>query len=88
MQAIYDHEKITVYWDRAAESSIDSLTGYSDFEGYRIYRSSDGGETWGSYWDKIYDYEDPSNHVGWEPMEQYDIRGLRDSTHCIYSNGY
>ncbi|SVD34009.1 uncharacterized protein METZ01_LOCUS386863, partial [marine metagenome] len=40
VQAIYDHEKITVYWDRAAESSIDSLTGYSDFEGYRIYRSS------------------------------------------------
>jgi hypothetical protein len=86
IQAVYDHEKITIYWDRVAEKSIDPLSGYSDFEGYRIYRSTDGGETWGSYWDKIYNYSD--DHVGWEPLEQYDIRSLRDSSHCIYSNAY
>ena len=54
VQAIYGHESITIYWDRSAESSIDPLTGYSDFEGYRVFRSTDGGETWGSHWDKIY----------------------------------
>ena len=86
IQAIYDHEKITVYWDRSAENSIDPLSGYSDFEGYRIYRSTDGGETWGTYWDKIYNYSD--DHVGWEPEAQYDLRGVKDSTHCIYSNAF
>ena len=37
IQAVYDHEKITITWDRKAESSIDPLTGYSDFEVYHIY---------------------------------------------------
>ena len=32
IQAMYGHEKITITWDRKAESSIDPLTGYSDFE--------------------------------------------------------
>ena len=41
-------EKIRLTWDDLAENSIDPLTGYSDFEGYRIYRSIDGGKTWGS----------------------------------------
>ena len=86
VNAVYDHEEITIYWGRAAEASIDPLSGYSDFEGYRIYRSTDGGNTWGSHWEKIYDYSD--NHVGWKPLRQYDIRSLRDSSHCIYSNAY
>ncbi|MCX6639908.1 MAG: hypothetical protein NTW14_05425 [bacterium] len=29
--------KVTLYWDNSAESAIDSLTGFKDFEGYRIY---------------------------------------------------
>jgi len=86
IQAIYDHEQITVYWDKSAEKSIDPLSGYSDFEGYRIYRSTDGGETWGAFWDKIYNYSD--DQVGWEPKAQYDLRGIKDSTHCNYSNAY
>ncbi|MBC8255699.1 MAG: hypothetical protein H8E85_00115, partial [Candidatus Marinimicrobia bacterium] len=88
VQAIYDHEKITIYWDRASEKSIDPLSKYSDFEGYRVFRSTDGGETWGAHWDKIYDYSTPPNQVGWEPWRQYDLRGLRDSSHCIYSDAF
>ena len=46
LKAVYEHEYVKLIWDKKAESSIDPLTGYSDFEGYRIYRSSDGGNNW------------------------------------------
>ena len=32
---------VTIYWDDAAENSSDVLTGYYDFEGYKIYKSLD-----------------------------------------------
>ena len=41
------HHRVFLAWDNVAEASIDSATGYADFEGYRIYRSTDFGETWG-----------------------------------------
>ena len=40
--ATVNHNEILVSWDALAQQSIDSLTGYADFEGYRIYRSKDG----------------------------------------------
>jgi len=86
IQAMYDHEKITITWDRIAESSIDPLTGYSDFEGYRIYKSTDGGVTWGKSWNRIYDHD--GNQVGWEPFAKYDLTEYSDSLHCIYKNAY
>ena len=61
VQAVSSSEQIILMWDNKAESSIDPLTGYSDFEGYRIYRSTDGGQTWGKSWNRIYDYL--GNHV-------------------------
>ncbi len=39
--------KVTLFWDRRSETSTDVMTGYNDFEGYRVYKSTDGGETWG-----------------------------------------
>ena len=86
LKAVYDHEFVKLIWDKKAESSIDPLTGYSDFEGYRIYRSSDGGNNWGSSWNKIYDYS--GNHVGWKPYAQFDLDFKSDSLHCIYSDKY
>ncbi len=35
-------ERVTLYWDDVAEGSIDPITG-KDFQGYRIYRSTDPG---------------------------------------------
>lgn len=35
-----EDKRITLYWDDVAESANDPLTGH-DFEGYRIYRSTD-----------------------------------------------
>jgi len=86
IQAFSEHEKITLYWDKSAENSIDPETGYSDFEGYRLYRSSDGGETWGKLWDKVYDYS--GNLVNWKPFAQYDLNEKQDTSRCIYSNSY
>lgn len=34
-------KRVTLYWDNAAEVSVDPLTGVNDFEGYKIYRSED-----------------------------------------------
>ena len=82
VQAIKNHEKITLMWDSKAENSIDPLTGYSDFAGYRIYRSTDGGITWGT---KIFNL---GNHVGWKSYAQFDLIAELDSLHCIYSNKY
>ncbi|NHZ84383.1 MAG: hypothetical protein GWP19_00700 [Planctomycetia bacterium] len=33
--------KVMLYWDRVAESSYDKVLGEYDFEGYRIYKSTD-----------------------------------------------
>ncbi len=40
--AVAGDHKVTLYWDDVAESSVDPISG-QDFEGYRIYRSTDLG---------------------------------------------
>ena len=75
---------VTIYWDDAAENSSDVLTGYYDFEGYKVYKSLDGGSTWGSASDRIYDAD--GLFVGWRPFSQFDLSAEEDSLHCVYSN--
>ena len=82
--AIADHQKITLNWDDAAENSFDAVTGYSDFEGYKIYKSNDGGKTWGSSEDIIYD--DNGIQVGWKPIAQFDLSAREDSLFCVFSS--
>ncbi|MFQ5570753.1 MAG: hypothetical protein ACE5G0_13800, partial [Rhodothermales bacterium] len=41
VRAVPGDGKVTLYWDDAAEQSIDPLTLEKDFEGYVIYRSTD-----------------------------------------------
>ena len=77
---------VTVTWDRVAESSIDQKTGYADFEGYRLYRSTDGGITWGNIETDIIPKD--GEIVGWLPLDQYDLNELQDIERCIYSNAY
>ena len=45
-------------------------TGYSDFEGYRLYKSDDGGLTWGGPEDRIYEN---GVQVGWRPEQIFDF---------------
>ncbi|TNE70276.1 hypothetical protein EP331_12795 [bacterium] len=40
--------KAVVYWDNAAESSVDPVSGIQDFEGYKIYRSKLGDDLKGT----------------------------------------
>ena len=82
--AIPAHNKITLYWDNFAELSKDVVTGYADFEGYKIYKSTDGGHTWGTPDKKIYDNN--GIFVGWQPLAQFDLSAYEDSIHCIYDN--
>ena len=78
--------KIRLYWDNIAEQSKDIVTGYADFEGYKIYKSLDGGETWGSSQDKIYNSD--GIFVGWRPYAQFDLSKEDDSLHCVFSNDH
>ncbi|PAP79568.1 hypothetical protein B1759_14700 [Rubrivirga sp. SAORIC476] len=41
VQAFAEDGKVTLVWDTRAERSIDPVTNLNDFEGYRIYRSTD-----------------------------------------------
>jgi hypothetical protein len=41
------YQKVKLTWDNSSESSVDPLTGKTDFKGYKIYRSTDMGQTWG-----------------------------------------
>ena len=86
LQAFGSHEAVYLYWNKYAENSIDPYTGYADFEGYRLYRSSDGGKTWGKLFDKLFDYS--GNQVGWHPIVQYDYNYDQDSTRCTYVNDF
>ena len=83
--AVADHNRVLVSWDASSEQSSDALTGYFDFEGYRLYRSTDGGETWGGPDDRLYDFN--GKLVGWVPYAQFDFSYQTDFNHCIYSSG-
>ena len=82
--AVASHGQVLVSWDAASEASYDSLTGYADFEGYKLYRSTDGGNTWGSESDKLYDFN--GQFVGWLPLAQFDYDFEEDVSHCIYDH--
>jgi hypothetical protein len=48
VQATAGDRRVTLYWDpEPSEGSRDALTDLSDFEGYKVYRSDDRGESWG-----------------------------------------
>jgi hypothetical protein len=44
VRIVPENQKVTLFWDRAAESSIDPISGKRDFEGYRIYRTNAGAD--------------------------------------------
>jgi hypothetical protein len=42
VKVIPDNQKVTIYWDRRAEESIDPISAKKDFEGYKIWRTNSG----------------------------------------------
>jgi len=73
VHAVPGDGQVSLYWDASAESSRDAWTGDQDFEGYRIYRSSDAGLTWGRPITDAY-----GNAVGYHPIAQFDYTEEED----------
>ena len=80
--AVPDDKKITLYWDNISEFAIDSLTLYSDFQGYRIYRSQDYGKTWGPLDSLVFNTD--GDTLGWRAYQIYDLSEDSDTSLCVY----
>ncbi|MFH0882959.1 MAG: hypothetical protein V2A56_08230, partial [bacterium] len=59
---------VQLTWDDAAERSSDAITGLQDFEGYRLYKSTDQGVTWGEAVTNWF-----GTPVGFDPLFQCDL---------------
>ena len=67
LKAVAGDKKITLLWDDFAEKSLDPISGY-DFEGYRIYRSTDPG------FSEMKAITDAYGSVSYrEPLAQFDL---------------
>ncbi|MEX1274683.1 MAG: hypothetical protein WEE20_02050 [Bacteroidota bacterium] len=67
--AVPGDKQVTLYWDRAAEASLDPVLKIRDFEGYKIYRSTDPD------FSDIFTVTDASGTPqGYRPFAQFDLR--------------
>lgn len=89
LTAVPGDGKVTLYWNRVAEESVDPALGIKDFEGYKLYKST---ET--SFAD-IFTLTDGSGEAeGYVPTVQYDlidsVTGYFAATGDLYQeiNGY
>jgi len=82
VEAFSDNKKVAISWDDISEKSKDNINGLYDFEGYKVYRSSDRGVTWGR---KITDNR--GNFIGFEPVAQFDLDNTISGADPI-SNSY
>lgn len=64
---------VSLYWSSDPERSKDVWTASEDFEGYKIFRSTDAGLTWGKPITDIY-----GNIVGYHPIAQFDYTEAED----------
>jgi hypothetical protein len=73
MTAVPGDGKVTLYWDRVAESSIDPTLKVKDFEGYKVYKGTDPDFT-----DALKITNVDGQKVLWDPEFQVDLdNGLR-----------
>jgi len=68
VQAIPGDHRVRLVWDADAENSIDVLTGERDFEGYKVYRSTDEGRTWGTPITDMF-----GTIIGYQPIKMFDL---------------
>ncbi len=66
--ALEGDREVTLFWDDVSINSRDALTKIKDFEGFRIYKSTDNGMTWG---EKRHD--DSTGIEYWVPVAQFDL---------------
>lgn len=60
--------KVTLYWDRVAENSIDPTLKIKDFEGYKIYKSTDPDFT-----DALQITDGSGQKIFYKPIAQFDL---------------
>ncbi|MCB0276208.1 MAG: hypothetical protein KDI06_15425 [Calditrichaeota bacterium] len=68
LTAIPGDGQVTLYWEDISERVPDAFTGEIDFEGYRLYRSQDNGQTWGK---EVSDVQ--GNLITYVPVAQFDL---------------
>jgi len=68
LTAVAGDEKVTLYWDRSAEFSFDPVLREFDFEGYKIYRSTDP-----SFNDVRTVTNSSGNVVSYQPITSFDL---------------
>jgi len=64
---------IMLSWDEGAENSVEWTTGQEDFVGYKIFRSTDRGTTWGT----LVTNPDYSQGPDYYPLDVYRLDELR-----------
>ena len=75
--------EVTLYWDTSAENAYDDFFKAYDFEGYKIYKSTDKGQTWGPVITNSYGQE-----VGFKPLAQYDVIDDKEGLFPYDKDGY
>jgi len=81
MTAVPGDKKVTLYWNDFAEKSMDPIYG-SDFEGYRVYRSTDPGFI------DAYTVTDAYGNITFkEPLVIFDLKNGLKGPHPIGFNG-
>lgn len=73
VHAVAGDSRVTLYWSADPEIAEDVWTGEKDFEGYRVFRSTDAGLTWGDPITDVY-----GNIVGYHPIAQFDYTEEED----------
>ncbi len=68
LSAVPGDREVNLYWTSTPETTQDPFTKDIDFEGYRIYRSEDNGQTWGT---EVNDAL--GNLIGYVPLTQFDL---------------
>ena len=85
LSAVAQNGKVTLYWDRSAEISTDFLTGYQDFEGYKIYRteSDPANNEWGQQ-----DFDNKGKFVNFIPIARCDLDNGINGYETVYPYQY
>ncbi|OGU75315.1 MAG: hypothetical protein A3H45_02820 [Ignavibacteria bacterium RIFCSPLOWO2_02_FULL_55_14] len=69
LTAVPGDKQVTLYWDRKAEATVDPVLKVRDFEGYRIYRSTDPD------FSDIFTITDATGSPqGYRPLAQFDLK--------------
>lgn len=84
LYAVAGDQTTYLYWDGTeSEISIDPLTNMMDFEGYRIYRSTNEGMTWGA---DITNYDGTSSGI-YKPLAIFDLANGISGPHPMDAMG-